>query len=161
MKRNACFCLAAALLIGFAAIPMNAMSQSPMTEKEAASKIQVLPEKKLEAASWRYVGFDTPSATLQTFMWAVREQKLDVINKACLDSPIKTDNSKSQRQWLQTARVTATSFRALEIRTVDETTVDLKFEVPGWSVATLSQRMKKTKAGWKFDADSGVSEATW
>jgi hypothetical protein len=94
-------------------------------------------------------------------MWAVREQKLDVINNACLDSPNKAHNPKAQRHWLEHAKVTATSFRALEIRTVDETTVDLKFEVPGWSVATLSQRMKKTKAGWKFDADSGVSEATW
>ncbi|MFN7843637.1 MAG: hypothetical protein ACK5YR_11550 [Pirellula sp.] len=161
MKRKAIFLLAAALPIGFTAIPRTSMSQSPVTEKEEATKIQVLTEKKLEVESWRNVGFDTPQATLQTFMWAVREQKPDVIGKACLDSPDKTNNPEAQRQWLKHAKATATSFRALAIRNVDETTVDLKFEIPGWSVAILSQKMKKTKAGWKLDADSGVSEATW
>ncbi len=161
MKRKAIFFLAVALQIGFTAVPRTAMSQSPATEKEEASKIHVLPERILEAKSWRNIGFDTPQATLQTFLWAVREQKPDVISKACLDSPDKINNPEAQRQWLQHAKVNATSFRALAIRNVDETTVDLKFEVPGWSVAILSQKMKKTKAGWKFDADTGVSEATW
>ena len=93
-------------------------------------------------------------------MWAVREQKLDV-NAACFDYPAKIGNAESQRQWLQHAKDTATRFRVFAIRKVDKTTIDLKFEVPGWSVATLAQRMTKTTAGWKFDADSGVAEATW
>ena len=135
------------------------MSQSPGTEKEAASKIQVLPEKQLESSSWRNVGFDTPQATLQTFMWALREQKLDVI-KACFDYPDKIDTPEAQRYRLQQAK-TAKSFRALAIKNVDEITADLKFEVPGWSVATLSHRLTKTTEGWKFVADSGVSEANW
>lgn len=136
------------------------MSQSPGTEQAAASKIQVLPEKQLEAASWRNVGFDTPQATLQTFMWALREQKLDVIT-ACFDDPDKIDHTpEAQRYRLQQTK-TAKSYRAVAIRNVDEITADLKFEVPGWSVATLSHRLKKTKDGWKFVADSEVSEATW
>jgi hypothetical protein len=68
-----------------------------MTEKKPASIVQVLPERKIEAASWRNVGFDSPQATLQTFMWAVREQKLDVFSKACLDYPDKAGNSESHR----------------------------------------------------------------
>ena len=160
MKRKAIFCFAVALQIGFTAAPRTAMSQSPATEKEAASKIQVLPEKQLEAASWRNVGFDTPQATLQSFMWALREQKLDVI-KVCFDHPEKTDTPEDQLHRLKQAKATAKSFRALAIKNVDETTADLKFEVPGWSVATLTHRLKKTKAGWKFDADSEVSEAKW
>lgn len=136
------------------------MSQSPGTEKEAASKIQVLPEKQLEAASWRNVGLSTPQATLQTFMWALREQKIDVI-KACFDYPDKVeDTPEAQRHRLQQTQA-AKSFRAVAIKNVDEITADLKFEVPGWSVATLSHRLKKTKEGWKFVADSEVSEAKW
>jgi hypothetical protein len=135
------------------------MSQSPLTERETASRIQVFPEKQLESASWRNVGFDTPQATLQTFMWALREQRLDVI-KACFDYPDKIDTPEAQRHRLQQTKA-AKSLRALAIKNVDEITADLKFEVPGWSVATLSHRLKKTKEGWKFVADSEVSEAKW
>lgn len=160
VKPIAIFCLAVALQVGFTPALRTAMSQSLGTEKEAASKIQVLPEKQLESSLWRNVGFDTPQATLQTFMWALREQKLDVI-KACFDYPDKTDNTlEAQRYRLQQAK-TAKSFRALAIKNVDEITADLKFEVPGWSVATLSHRLTKTPEGWKFVADSGVSEANW
>ena len=160
MKRKAIICFAVALQVGFTPAPRTAMSQSPEIEKEAASKIQVLPEKQLESSSWRNVGFDTPQATLQTFMWALREQKLDVI-KACFDYPDKIDATpESQRHRLQQTK-TAKNFRALAIKNVDEITADLKFEVPGWSVATLSHRLKKTKEGWKFVADSEVSEAKW
>lgn len=158
--RKAIFCLAVGLQVGFTPAPRTAMSQSPGTEREAASKIQVLPEKQLESSSWRNVGFDNPHATLQTFMWALREQKLDII-KACFDCSDKIDTTpEAQRYRLQQTK-TAKSFRALAIRNVDESTADLKFEVPGWSVATLSHRMKKTKDGWKFAFDSEVSEAKW
>ena len=135
------------------------MSQSPGTEKEVASKIRVLAEKQQEAASWRNVGLDTPQATLQTFMWAIREQRLDVI-KSCFDYPDKIDTPEARRHHLQQSK-TAKSFRALAVKNVDEVTAELKFEVPGWSVATLSHRLKKTKEGWKFVYDSEVSEAKW
>jgi hypothetical protein len=136
------------------------MPQSPRAEKEAASKIQVLPEKKIEAASWRNVGLDTPQATLQTFMWATREQKIDVI-KACFDYPDKIDTTPEAQHHRSQQTKAAKSFRALAIKNVDEMTAELKFEVPGWSVATLSHRLTKTKEGWKFVADSEVSEAKW
>jgi len=160
VKRKAIICLAVALQIGFTVAPRTAMSQSPSTKKEVASKIQVLPEKQLEATSWRNVGFDTPQATAQTFMWALREQKLDDI-KACFNYPDKMDAPGTGDDGLHEAKVAAKSFRALAIKNIDETTVDLKFEVQGWGDAALTHRLKKTKAGWKLDTDSSTREATW
>ena len=114
MKRKAIFCLAVALQVGFTPSPRTAMSQSPLTERETASRIQVFPEKQLESASWRNVGFDTPQATLQTFMWALREQRLDVI-KACFDYPDKIDTPEAQRHRLQQTKA-AKSLRFLQLR---------------------------------------------
>lgn len=162
--RMPCLCsIALVIHLSFLVCGETAMSQSPTVLSEQSAQVQLLREQLLDAADWKNAGFETPQATAQTFLWAMRERNANVV-KECFDAPDKIDINSFEDDPDETPTA-AKSLRALAIRRVDERTVDLKFEVTGCQtpslVHTLVHRLKKTETGWKLEADSNTHEADW
>lgn len=122
--------------------------------------VTVLEEAPLEKSRWKNAGFETPQATLQTFLWAMREGDWKII-ASCSDSPGTIKPSEADLERQKKGAEAATGYLAMAIRAIEHGAVELKFQVTGWSTSPLVHKMKRIGGEWKFDTSSSTIDAAW
>lgn len=148
------------VLITLAVVVATASWAQSQDKPKVDDKKFILNESSVSKPDWKNVGFNTPQATVQTFMWAMREKNLKVI-RTCFDAPEKMETSETELQDLEKAGSAAEGFHALAIRRVDNGSVELKFEVSGWGNKPMVHKLRSIDGKWKLDTSSNTKIASW
>ncbi len=110
---------------------------------------------------WVYRGFDTPAATLETILWAGRENRVDVF----LDSFVPAIQQEFDEAMAESGEVPAldaedgpiaqaTGLRVLGVIEKGADEVELRYSVGGWrDNRPFRQTLRRTDSGWKFSGD--------
>ncbi len=110
---------------------------------------------------WVYRGFDTPVATLETILWAGRENRVDVF----LDSFVPAIQQEFDAAMAESGEVPvldaedgpiaqATGLRVLAVVEKGANEVELRYSVGGWREGRpFRQALRRTDSGWKFSGD--------
>lgn len=140
--------------------PMLVPQMLAATEADVPAKITQLSEEPISTADLKREGFATPQTTARTFMWSLRERDADSL-RTCFTTPSKMEPVDFNDESLKEASERANGFQAMAIRTIDDSTVDLKFRVVGWGDKPFSHRLKRVGDAWKLDSDSNTTEPNW
>jgi len=135
-------------------------SQTNADEPSIEQEIKILKLDVVKKEDWKNVGFKTPQATAQTFLWATREGNVDVLLKcfAPETSPKFTDEDQDR---MKEAANAATAFQPLATRTKNDKQLALKFKVEGWQEKPFEHLFKLVDGEWKLDGKSSTRTADW
>lgn len=147
------FCAITLLAAIFAA---TTIADEPNTEQ----KIKVLKVDLLQKHDWNNVGFKTPQATAQTFLWATREGNTEMVRK-CFDRRGLPEFTDEDKKRMKEAAKVATGYQPLAIRKKDEKQLELKFKVEGWQDRPFVHPFKLIDDEWKIDPLSNTRTAEW
>lgn len=120
-------------------------------------RVTVIQSDVIEKIDWKNCGFQTPQDTVQTWMWATREENVGLL-LTCFDSleglgPF----TEEDRDRMKEVGAAATGFQPLEIREIDEDEVELKFRGTGFEDAVYLQKLKRVDGKWKLDSSSNTT----
>lgn len=134
----------------------NALA-APSSEAVDASQPLLAATKE----EWSYRGFDTPVATLETILWAGRENRVDVF----LDSFVPAIQQEFDEAMAESGEVPAldaedgpiaqaTGLRVLKVIEKGTDEVEVRYAVGGWRDGRpFRQALRRTENGWKFSGD--------
>lgn len=141
-------------------------SVKPPSERNARStkppiEIKKISEPVSPKQNWASEGQASPQKTLETFLWALREQDAESIRDCCIEPDKAVGDSPSGR-FTKLSRV-IDAYQPLAIRIHDSQTVDLKFclAIQEKGKILLSHRLLLVDDKWRLDLSSSTQEANW
>ena len=114
---------------------------------------QVIPKE-----AWQDSGFDTPDATIATYLWAGREANLEKMQECMSERDalafadlIKGESKKGVLEGLRAAWGNARGYRILSRRQLSPDHVELEFAIDGWNGSPERITLRKVGTAWKID----------
>ena len=108
--------------------------------------------------AWQDSGYDTPEATIATYLWAGREANLEKMQECMSERDAlafaKLTNGESKKGVLEGLRVAwgnARGYRILSKRQVSPDHVELEFAIDGWNGSPERMTLTKVDTAWKID----------
>jgi hypothetical protein len=147
-------------MVALALLAATLASQTNADEPSIENEIKILKFDVLKKEDWKNVGFKTPQATAQTFLWATREGNVDVLLKCFAPDtlPKFTDEDKDR---MKAAANAATAFQPLATRAKNDKQLALKFRVEGWQEKPFEHQFQLVDGEWRLDGKSSTRTADW
>lgn len=126
-----------------------------------AEAVERLNEPMIPKRKWKMAGQATPQKTLETFMWAIRDQNEERF-RACLSVPDEVELPTIEDFEKLSDAVYA--IQSLALRNVGKPgNVDLKFRwaILGEGKTVLTHRFKLVDKAWKIDMSANTYDADW
>lgn len=154
-----CYCS-----VGFVQAQNASRDGKQLFEREIAlarkGEIKKLAEPAIAQKDWSRAGLKSPQKTLETFMWAIREQDEDAF-KECLATTGESElpTSKDFRKLGDVVEIQSTALRS----TGNPKLIELKFcwKTKDNATHTLAHRFKFVGTEWKLDLSANTYEANW
>jgi hypothetical protein len=114
---------------------------------------EVIPKE-----AWQDSGFDTPEATIATYLWAGREANLEKMQECMSERDAlafakltKGESKKGVLEGLRAAWGNARGYRIVSKRQRSPDHVELEFGIEGWKGPPERMTLKRVGTAWKID----------
>jgi hypothetical protein len=114
---------------------------------------QVIPKE-----AWQDSGFDTPEATIATYLWAGREANLEKMQECMSERDAlafakltEGESKKGVLEGLRAAWGNARGYRIVSRRHLSPDHVEVEFAIDGWEGGPERMTLRRVGAAWKID----------
>ncbi len=144
----------------FVVLALMLTSLTSADDSNQKQEIKVLTLDPVKKENWKNVGFKTPQATVQTFLWATRDGDVDIFLKCFAPDTLPAFTDKDRDRMTQAANA-AKAYQPLAIRNKTDKELSLKFKVDGWQEKPFEHQFKLIDGEWKIDGKSSTKTAEW